>query len=402
MLLSNKFYVNAADIRYVQQDNDKNLINLFNLEKNNDQKYDFINLRSASYFIGKNYLNVTLWIKSFNSLTSMNSLNGSIIYGILINSDPYSNTGIDGVDYDLQLKLDSNKKSAMRELKEISIEGETKTITFHKENYTKLIQNEKKYINLNLALRDLHSPSVFSVLFYAIFEPINAEDKDSCKQDSCKLLDYLKWINIPPPKVIISTAPDSINLRQESDELLTIFANSQSTSDTNIRFFFERPPQDLVIKFNNSTKSSEINLFLPSQQNNFVEATIKANQLTVPRKVNLKLNSEISIPDKEISYFSILYGNNTGVNKKENVLDVRNTVLKLPLILVPLDIKEYDALQTTLDKYSKVFQTLSVIFGAIGAILTIILSYVKRPWVIKKFKNLKNKTNRTIKKSSND
>ena len=82
MLLSNNFYVNAADTRYVQQDNDKNLINLLNLEENHDEKYDFINLRSASYFIGRNYLNVTLWIKSFNALTSMNSLNGSIIYGI--------------------------------------------------------------------------------------------------------------------------------------------------------------------------------------------------------------------------------------------------------------------------------------------------------------------------------
>ena len=49
-----------------------------------------------------------------------------------------------------------------------------------------------------------------------------------------------------------------------------------------------------------------------------------------------------------------------------------------------------------------ILQTLSVIFGAIGAILTIILSYIKRPWVIKKFKNLKNKTKRPIKKSSND
>ena len=149
MLLSHNFYVNAVDIRYVQQDIDENLINLLNLKENRDEKYDFINLRFCVYFIGRNYLNVTLWIKSFNALTPMNSLNGSITYGILINSDPYSNTGIDGVDYDFNLKLDINKKSAMRELKEISIEGETKTITSHEENYTKFVQNEKKYINLN-------------------------------------------------------------------------------------------------------------------------------------------------------------------------------------------------------------------------------------------------------------
>lgn len=32
----------------------------------------------------------------------------------LINSDPYSNTGIDGADYDLLLRLDANKKNAVK------------------------------------------------------------------------------------------------------------------------------------------------------------------------------------------------------------------------------------------------------------------------------------------------
>ena len=193
MLLSNNFYVNAEiseNVRYIQQDNDLNLLNLLNGKVNNDTKYDFINLRSASYYyIDKNFLNVTFWIKSFNALTSINSLKGNITYGILINSDPQSNTGIDGVDYDLQLKLDSNKKSAKKELKEISIDGDTKTIRSHKENYTEFIQNEKNYINLNLDLPDIHLPPVFKVLFYAIFDPLKDEDNDSCKSDSCKLLD---------------------------------------------------------------------------------------------------------------------------------------------------------------------------------------------------------------------
>ena len=410
ILLSNNFCVNAADekVRYVLSDIDNNLTNLVNGDQNLDTKYDFINLASASYYlIDGNSFNATLWIKSFNALTSINTLNGSIIYGILIDSDPYTNTGINGVDYDLQLELNSSKKSATKELKEISVDGDTKTITFNEENYTDIVQKEKKYINLNLDLDDIQSPSAFDVLFYAMFDPLNKESNDSCNHDSCKLLDYLKWINIPPPTVNLSTNTDSMNLRQDSGEVLTIYATSKSTSNIEIIFYFYSPPKYLTIKFNDphsNSMCSKFNynlpnstcLFLPKKETNFVEVTISASREADPGKLNLKLSSEISIPDEEITYFSTLYGNNTGINNKENALNVSSKVSKLPFTPVEVIIEEYDYLQTILDKYNKYLQTLS----AIGVAIVGILSYFKRPWITEKFKNLK--TKRKIKKSSND
>jgi hypothetical protein len=404
MLLSNNFYVNAQifeNVRYIQQDTDLNLLNLLNAEANNDTKYDFINFRSASYYyIDKNFLNVTFWIKSFNALTSVNPLKGNITYGILINSDPQSNTGIDGVDYDLQLKLDSNKKSAKKELKEISIDGDTKTIRSHKENYTELIQKEKNYINLNLNLPDIHFPDAFKVLFYAIFDPLKDEDNDSCESDSCKLLDHLKWIDIPPPGVTIDWKPRSINLTQGSDEQLIIIADSQSTSDAQIEFYFQDPPKDITIKFNNSTNPSGTKLKLPSYERGFVEAIIKTNESTNPRTLFLKLIAEISIPEKKISYFSRVYGNDIGVNDKHNEFSIKNSGLKLR-DFIPMEINQYNFLETTLDKYSKRLQTLALIVGSIVAILTP-LTYLKRSLIKEALKKIKSNRKRNIKKSSND
>jgi hypothetical protein len=57
----------------------------------------------------------------------------------LINSDPSSNTGKDGVDYQFEIKLNNKNKQIAKELKEISNEGYTKRIKAYNENYNKIL-----------------------------------------------------------------------------------------------------------------------------------------------------------------------------------------------------------------------------------------------------------------------
>ena len=70
---------------------------------------------------------------------------------------------------------------------------------------------------------------------------------------------------------------------QGEDEVVTIFANSKSVSDIFIHFYFQNQPKDLDINFSDSY------IILPSMGEEFVEAKIKSNQNTDPRKVTLKL-----------------------------------------------------------------------------------------------------------------
>jgi hypothetical protein len=389
MLLSNNLHVNGVDEgigRYVEPDTDKNLTNLVTGEEIKNDEYDFINLESASYYhIDKDSLNVTLWTRSLNGLTSINSLNGSVIYGILINSDPNSNTGIDGVDYDFQLRLDSNKKNAVKELKEISIEGYTKTIKSNKENYTKIIQKGANYINLDLDLAAIHTPDEFKVLFYAIFDPSSEQDNNSAK-----LLDYLRWIHLPQPEIAISTDPESIELTQGNNGDLTIKAKS-NTSDAKIQFFFLNKPEDLKISFNNNSNSID----LPGGGEDRVQVTINADQTTNPRKLTLKLISEILIPGQTITYFNELYTNHTTTEDKPKGY-IKNTVLKKQNF-IQLQVNKYDIFDRIKDSWDKIGGPLTFIYIPLAAALPWIIKNLPR--IRKNFENLKRKTKRDKKSS---
>jgi hypothetical protein len=143
IFLINNFHVYAIDSNYlrgVAQDTDLNSRNLNDGKELVSKEYEFINLQSASYLVNENFLNVTLWTKSLDKLTSGNLSDGNVTYGILINSDPSSNTGKDGVDYQFEIKLNNKNKQIAKELREISNEGYTKRIKIYNEDYNKILE----------------------------------------------------------------------------------------------------------------------------------------------------------------------------------------------------------------------------------------------------------------------
>ena len=256
VLLLNNSYVFAIDSNYlrgVAQDTDLNLRNLNDGRELASKEYEFINLQLASYLVNENFLNVTLWIKSLNKLTIGNLSAGNVTYGILINSDPSSNTGKDGVDYQFEINLNNKNKQIIKELKEISNEGYTKRIKTYKDDYNKILEEGNNYINLDLDLKDILSPKVFKVLFYAIYETASSRTTtNNINNESFRIIDYLRWVNIPPPEVDITFKPEFINLVQGKDEVITIFTNSKSISDIFVHFYIQNQPKDLDINFSNN------------------------------------------------------------------------------------------------------------------------------------------------------
>jgi hypothetical protein len=175
------FAIESEYLRGVAQDTDLNLRNLTDGKELINNELDFINLQSASYLVNENFLNVTFWIKSLDKLPSTNSLRGNVTYGILINSDPSSNTGKDGVDYQYEITLDKNTEKVIKELREISNEGYTKRIKAYTDDYYKILEKGNNYITMDLDLKDILSPKVFKVLFYAIYESPNNKNNDSSR-----------------------------------------------------------------------------------------------------------------------------------------------------------------------------------------------------------------------------
>jgi hypothetical protein len=362
--------IESEYLRGVAQDTDLNLRNLTDGKELIDNELDFINLQSASYLVNENFLNVTFWTKSLDKLTSTNSLYGNVTYGVLINSDPSSNTGKDGIDYQFEIKLDKNKEKVIKELREISNEGYTKRIKAYKDDYTKILEKGNNYITMDLELKEILTPKVFKALFYAIYESPNNKNNYSSR-----FIDYLRWVNIPPPEVTITTKPESINLIQGKDEVLTIFANSKSVSDVFIHFYFQNQPKNLDINF------SDNYVALPSMGEEFVEANIKANQNTDPRKATLKLISEFQFPNENIGYFNNVINNQTIQSEKESKYLVKNKVEKMAT-LIPLEVVKYDIFDEIYKIWEKLGGFLTFIYIPLAASL---------PWIIKKIRDFKHK-----------
>jgi hypothetical protein len=364
------FAVESEYLRGVAQDTDLNLRNLTDGKELIDNELDFIDLQSASYLVNENFLNVTFWTKSLEKLPSINSLRGSVKYGILINSDPSSNTGKDGVDYQYEITLDKNAEKVIKELREISNEGYTKRIKTYTDDYYKILEKGNNYITMDLDLKDILAPKVFKVLFYAIYESQNNKNNDSSR-----IIDYLRWVNIPPPEVTITAKPESINLIQGENEVVTIFANSKSVSDIFIHFYFQNQPKDLDVNFSDSY------IVLPSMGEEFIEAKIKTNQNTDPRKITLKLVSEFQFPNENIGYFNNVTNNQAVQSEKTSKYLVKNKVEKMGTI-IPLEVTKYDIFDEIYKVWEKLGGFLTFIYIPLAASL---------PWIIKKIRDFKQK-----------
>jgi hypothetical protein len=123
-------------------------------------------------------------------------------------------------------------------------------------------------------------------------------------------------------------------------------------------------------------------MVLPSMGEEFVEATIKTNQNTDPRKVTLKLISEFQFPNENIAYFNNLNDdsiNDTDQSNNGKKYLIKNKVEKMAT-LIPLEIIEYNILDEIYKIWEKLGGFLTFIYIPLAAAL---------PWIIKKIKNLK-------------
>ena len=106
-----------------------------------------------------------------NDLKTSN-FSGIVKYGILFNSDLNSYTGLDGIDYEYELTVNSTdqEKIITKELNEIAKEGYKKIISSEKINWNDFLDHNKNYIDLNVDLEKILNSEKYRVLFYTIFE----------------------------------------------------------------------------------------------------------------------------------------------------------------------------------------------------------------------------------------
>lgn len=168
-------------------------------ETNTNRPVDILRI---DYLSDGKTLNGTLWFPPKDNVSS--NTNDEVNYGILIDADSNINTGLYGIDYQLEVSHKNGKWE--KTFNQTSMLGSR--ILDGPKNFTGFqgVQNVN-YVPLYVDLNSMGSPDKSRVMFYT-----EDRSKDNSKQD------FSGWIDIPQPSYKLLTTPSTIVLRQGQNE----------------------------------------------------------------------------------------------------------------------------------------------------------------------------------------
>jgi hypothetical protein len=183
---------------------------------------DFTDIEAANYYSDGRVLNATLWLPSFRETPALDK---RVNYGMYMDSDLNNQTGINGIDYKVEIQWDNKTKTWTRVFEEWSTNGKSRVLR-NETNYQGFYGKEGDYVLLQADLADMLSPSRYKVLFYA--EEIKGLNW---------IMDSPKWIYIPPPEFVVLTFPRSVDLRAGEQKNVEVQLNSTNGFNPSFHLF---------------------------------------------------------------------------------------------------------------------------------------------------------------------
>ena len=185
-----------------------------NTQERNNTGNRYTDIRRVNYFSDGNIFNATLWLKAGPDRIPSSSYKNLISYGMYIDADSNKETGWGGVDY--QMEITWQNEMWIRRMVEYSSLGDQRVLNIQYP-YIRFFQEMGNYVLLSLDLKDMIFPDKYKVIFYA-----GEKEENS----SISKIDFTNWVNVPPPKFVVSTKPTSVELRPGEIETITVLVNS--------------------------------------------------------------------------------------------------------------------------------------------------------------------------------
>jgi hypothetical protein len=179
----------------------------------------YTEINSVTYSSNGKFLNSTLWLKNLNELhkSHWKPKIPYLAYGIMIDSDLNTETGDQGIDYQLEINWNHTAGKWTRTMIEYASNGQHRSIVTDITNYTKFLENVNgNYIQLDLDLSKILSPPKYRVFFYAY----------SLTNDFQWLLNAVRWIYVPPIEFKMWTLPSSIDLISGRKGTVDLYINN--------------------------------------------------------------------------------------------------------------------------------------------------------------------------------
>ena len=243
--------------------------------------YPSTDTTSVDYFSNGTTLNATLWLLfPFEKNPTTNEVD----YGMFIDSDFNRNTGFGGIDYKIELQWIKETNSWGYVIDSWSPYGETKNIV-NNTNYTGFYKEGGSHVSLSLDLEKILNPQKYKVLFYA----------DSRKYDKGTLImDFTRWVAIPPLQLAISTNPNSIDIEKGTKRNVEVIVNSTYGYEPTVNLYTTN--QSKYIDFDFASNR----LRIPSIGETSTLLTVNVSKDAVQGPQTLFIFSNSSFPPEEL------------------------------------------------------------------------------------------------------
>ena len=236
-----------------------------------------------NYFSDGKYLNATLWLRGVLNASDNEE---QISYGTFIDGDSRTETGWQGVDY--QIEISRQNGTWMSTIAEFSSLGDIRIIDNKRLDSTDLSKNIGNYIPLSIDLSREIFPEKYKVIFYA-GEIIKGYDSIS----TIRTMDFTNWVHIPTPEFIIGSRPNTIDLRPGEEKTFVVNVNSTTGFEPLVRLSATNLT-GIELKFQHNQ------LHLPSYGLQTVPLQIKVAENATARPYSLNLFANATFPSESL------------------------------------------------------------------------------------------------------
>jgi hypothetical protein len=241
---------------------------------------NYTDMLAVDYLSNGKTLDTTFWFKGLTPdfASIYNEPFRKVAYGMLIDADPDGKTGYNGADYDYYVLAADGKFTGY--LYQLSLTGGYRLL-----NRTEVSFNSTSgpnNVHLSLDLSSINYPSKYDVLFYTA---------ESFKSNEVR--EYTDWVNIPPPKLYMTTLPSNILIRQGQEQLIP--ARVVSSSGFPIESIINVTLNNLYLGFNSSELHLSIQRIQPPLFKITVPQQTAVGTYTVPLIVKIREPSVVTI-----------------------------------------------------------------------------------------------------------
>jgi hypothetical protein len=223
---------------------------------------EYTNIHSVTYSSDGRFLNSTLWFPSLSGLTSSNGKPSAdvIAYGIMIDADLNSDSGFQGVDYELQISWNNDTKTWTQTLIEYASDGNSRRISPAADdtNFTGFTEKDKNYVKLDLDLKSILYPPRYRIFFYAYSLENN---------NKSWLLDAVRWIYVPPPEFSMSTSPATLDITAGDKGSIELNVNSTTGFQPTVYLNIPYLPANIGVEYENGNKTLKMPIYNVAKSN---------------------------------------------------------------------------------------------------------------------------------------